>query len=76
MVMCGCGEFRKSTDFKSVVDRAYRSVWCRGNKPPLMQMQREGKNMADVRKDLRVMSVRWKIEKRVLGMEDGGREDG
>ena len=29
----------------------------------VMQMQREGKNMADVRKDLGVMSVRWKIEK-------------
>ena len=60
------------------VDRAYRSVWSRGNEPPLMQMQREGRNMADVRKDLGVMSIRWKIEKRVLErighvmrMEDG-----
>ena len=60
------------------VDRAYRSVWSSGNEPPLMQMQREGKNMADVRKDLGVMSVRWKTEKRVLErvghvmrMEDG-----
>ena len=44
------------------VDRAYRSVWCRGNEPPLMQMKREGKNMVDVRKELGVISLRWKIE--------------
>ena len=31
-----------------------------------MQMQREGKNMADVRKELGVMWMRWKIERRVL----------
>ena len=47
-------------------DRAYRSVWSRGTEPPLRQMQREGKNMADVRKELGIMSMRWKIEKRIL----------
>ena len=48
------------------VDKAYRYIWRRGNEPPLIQMQREQKNMADVRKELGVKSVRWKIEKRVL----------
>ena len=48
------------------VDRAYRYVWSRGNEPPLMQMQREKRNMADVRKELKVKSLRWKIEKRAL----------
>ena len=32
----------------------------------MMQMEREGKNMADVRRELGVKTVRWKIEKRVL----------
>ena len=31
-----------------------------------MQMQREGKNMVDVRVELMVKSIRWKIEKSVL----------
>ena len=48
------------------VDRAYRYIWRRGNEPPLMQMQREGKNMADIRAELKVKSLRWKVEKRVL----------
>ena len=46
--------------------------------PPLIQMQREGKNMYDVRRELGVHSIRWKIEKRtmerighVMRMEDG-----
>ena len=48
------------------VDKAYRYVWSRGNEPPLRHMQREKKNMADVRKELNVKSLRWKIEKRAL----------
>ena len=44
----------------------YRFVWSRKNKPPLMQMKDEGKNMMDIRKELGAMSVRWKVEKRVL----------
>ena len=31
-----------------------------------MQMQMEGKNMEDVRRELGVRSLRWKIEKRIL----------
>ena len=51
---------------QSFVDRCYRWVWSRKTKPPLEQMKEEGKNMADVRKELGVRSIRWKIEKRVL----------
>ena len=34
------------------VDRCYKQVWSRRTGPPLVQMEREGKNMADVRKEL------------------------
>ena len=57
------GEISK---LQSFIDRAYRYVWSRGNEPPLRQMQREKKNMADVRSELNVKSLRWKIEKRCL----------
>ena len=60
------------------MDKCYRFVWSRRSRPPLMQMQDEGKKMEDVRRELGVRSVRWKIEKRVLErighvvrMEDG-----
>ena len=48
------------------MDRCYRHVWSRRTGLPLMQMEREGKNMADVRRELGMRSVRWKIEKKVL----------
>ena len=48
------------------IDNAYRYIWSNKNKPPLRQMEEEGRNMADVRKELGVKSLRWKIEKRVL----------
>ena len=48
------------------VDKAYRFVWSRKNKPPLIQMREEGKNMVDVRKELGIDSIRWKVEKRCL----------
>ena len=48
------------------MDRKYRYIWSRKNKPPLIQMQEEHKNMQDVRNELNVKSVRWKVEKRVL----------
>ena len=43
---------------QKMVDKAYRFVWSRKNKPPLMQMQEEGRNMEDVRVDLGVKSLR------------------
>ena len=51
---------------QSMVDRCYRYVWSRKKEPPLRQREREKKNMADVRRELGVKSLRWKIEKRVL----------
>ena len=36
------------------------------NRPPLLQMQQEHKNMWDVQRELGVKSVRYKMEKIVL----------
>ena len=57
------GEIKRLQRF---VDKGYRYVWSRKNKPPLVQMKEEGKNMADVRAELGVRSIRWKVEKRCL----------
>ena len=57
------GELKRLQKF---VDKAYRYVWSSKKEPPLIQMQREGVNMADIRKELGVKSIRWKVEKRVL----------
>lgn len=51
---------------QSFVDKIYRYIWSRKSKPPLIQMQEERKNMQDVRNDLKIKSLRWKVEKRVL----------
>ena len=48
------------------VDKMYRYVWSSKNKPPLVQMQEAHKNMQDVRNELKIKSIRSKIEKRVL----------
>ena len=48
------------------MDKCYRYVWSDRNGQPLRQMAARGVNMWDVRSMLRVRSVRWKIEKRVL----------
>ena len=45
------------------IDRIYRYVWSRKTKPPTRKMEKEHKNMADVRAELGVRSVRWKVEK-------------
>ena len=50
---------------QSFVDKAYRYVWSSKKKPPLVEMQEEGMNMVDVRKQLGVKSLRWKVEKRI-----------
>ena len=44
----------------------YRYVWSSKNKPPLVQMQEAHKNMQDIRNELKIKSIRSKIEKRVL----------
>ena len=51
---------------QSMMDRKYRYIWSNKTKPPLIQMQEEHTNMQDVRNSLKVKSLRWKIEKRVL----------
>ena len=51
---------------QGLADTAYRYIWSRKNKPPTAQMQEEKKNRFDVRKELGVRSIRWKIEKRTL----------
>ena len=57
------GEIKK---LQSFVDRMYRYIWSNKTKPPLIQMQEVGKNMQDIRTELGIKSIRWKIEKRCL----------
>ena len=59
-------QVREIKKLQSMVDRYYRWVCSRKTMPPLIQMQKEGKNMADVSKELGVRSMKWKIEKRIL----------
>ena len=51
---------------QSWIDRCYRYVWSNRREPPLRVMERQHQNMQDVRNELGVKSVRYKIEKRVL----------
>ena len=48
------------------MDKKYRYIWSNKTKPPLFQMQEEGKNMQDIRNELKIKTLRYKIEKRVL----------
>ena len=43
---------------QKTMDRIYRYIWSRKNKPPHIQMQEEHKNMQDVRFALKVKSIR------------------
>jgi len=63
---------------QSWVDKCYRYIWSNKKGPPLIEMQLKEVNMQDVRNQLQVKSVRWKVEKRalerighVLRMDDG-----
>ena len=58
-----CRRGKEIQKLQSMVDRFYRYVWSRKMGLPLMQMEREKKSMADVRRELGVKSLRWKIEK-------------
>ena len=51
---------------QQIVDKCYRHIWARKNKPPTMEMQEKEVNMYDLRKELGVNSIRSKIEKRSL----------
>ena len=57
------GEMKK---LQKAMDKRYRLIWSRRNQAPLRQMQTEGKNMQDVRNELGIKSIRYKIEKRTL----------
>ena len=57
---------REMKKLQQFIDKRYRYIWSRRNQPPLIQMQAEGKNMQDVRNELGIKSLRWKIEKRTL----------
>ena len=48
------------------VDRCYRYVWSSKNQPPLKEMEKKRKNMWNVRKEMRVKTMRMKVEKRSL----------
>ena len=41
-------------------------MWSRRSMAPLRQMEAEHKKIEDVRRELGVKSVRWKVEKRTL----------
>ena len=45
------------------VDKKYRYIWSEKSGEPLRQMQKQGVNMADIRKELKVSTIRKKIEK-------------
>ena len=57
------GEIQK---MQRCMDKKYRHIWSKKTKPPLFQMQEEEKNMQDIRNELKVKTLRYKIEKRVL----------
>ena len=56
----------KIKQLQSTIDRKYRWLWSNKIKPPLIQMQEEGYNMQDIRNELGVKRVKWKVEKRVM----------
>ena len=59
-------QIKELRHLQSFMDRCYRYVWGNKRQPPLIQMQVELKNMFDLKKELGVKSVWWKVEKRAL----------
>ena len=51
---------------QSWIDRCYRHVWSSKSKPPLIEMQEKGVNMQDIRNQLNIKTIRWKVEGRTL----------
>ena len=45
-------------------DKCIRYLWSRKTEPPLREMQRKGMNMQDIRNELNMKTIAWKIEKR------------
>ena len=48
------------------IDRRYRCVWSNKQKPPLITMERTHTNRQDIRNQLNIKTLQWKIEKRSL----------
>ena len=48
------------------IDRRYRYVWSNKKEPPLISMKRTHTNMQDIRNQLNIKTLQWKIEKRSL----------
>ena len=48
---------------QTFVDKKCKYIWSKKNGEPLRQMQKQGINMADIRKELEVSTIRNKIEK-------------
>ena len=46
-------------------DKCVRYLWSRKTEPPLREMQRRGMNMQDIRNEVNMKTIGWKIEKRV-----------
>ena len=64
---CGARTWYKK-DIKKLqqwADKCVRYLWSRKTEPPLREMQRKGMNMQDVRNELEIKTIAWKIEKRV-----------
>ena len=57
---------REIKELQQFMDRIYRYIWSRKTKPPLIQMEEEGKRMEDLWAELGIKSIRWKVEKRIL----------
>ena len=53
-------------NLQSWVEKCYRYLWSNKKQPALIEMLDKGKNMQDVRNELGVKSLQWKIEKRSL----------
>ncbi|XP_063722275.1 uncharacterized protein LOC134848689 [Symsagittifera roscoffensis] len=51
---------------QSFIDRCYRHVWSSKSKPPLIEMQEKGVIMQDIRNQLNIKTIRWKVEGRTL----------
>ena len=57
---------KETKQLQQFSDKCLRYIWSDKTRPPLRQMQAKGRNMQDMRNELGVKSIRWKIERRLL----------
>ena len=67
-VRCRCPPLvQKRNQQNATVDRQkYRYVWNNKKEPPLITMEETHTNMQDIRNQLNIKTLQWKIEKRSL----------